>query len=278
LTGRGQDGNSLDLPVSPARDTHMCVENTAPARDGAESGNEGTRAMKRRIVLAALALLAGCGEQPRVILTSAKPHSIQFFVQGARFVPLREVEDRAASHCGIVGLVARRTHAEWINDQSMTFRFDCEDRHRPPAEKLADRKPIEPPVRPSKADGAVSLGDPKQAAWNRANAMSPGWVKCISDGAVRTARATDDPADVAAVAVAAGCSRWEQGVHKVLWGAGEDDGDFEATLHRQIIEFAAARILSVRAAPVQEPAAATQHTSKADPRQNPTYVAVHPPE
>jgi hypothetical protein len=207
--------------------------------------------MIRWMIPAASILLAGCSGPPRAVLTSADPHSIQFFVQSARFVPLQEVEDRATRHCADYGLVPRRTQAEWVSDSSMTFRFECEELPKPTPEKVADKKLPEPPVAPPKApvvrSAADRAADRKQAAWDQANAMSSGWVKCIADGATRMARASNEGAAVAAVGVATGCSQWEHDIHGVLQKAGEDDGEFQADLHREIIEFATARITSVRA-------------------------------
>jgi hypothetical protein len=210
--------------------------------------------MKRWMILAASVLPASCGGLPRIIPTSTNPHSIEFLVQGANFVPLQDVESRALRHCADYGLVTRRTHAEWVNGASMAFRFECEDPHKPTSQKLADRKATELSVAPPKAPAVESDADRKQAAWSQANAMSPRWVKCIFDEATRIARASSESADIAAIAVAAGCSQWEHDIHLVLQSAGEDDGEFQTDLHRQIIEFATARIVSVRAASVQRPA------------------------
>jgi hypothetical protein len=191
-------------------------------------------------------LLAGCGGPPRVMLTSADPHSIEFFVQNARFMPPQDVEDRALRHCADYGLVSRRTQAEWINDWSMTFRFECDDPHKPPLETLADRKTAEPRVAPHKASAVRSPADRKQAAWNQANAMSPLWAKCILDEATRMGRSSNERSDIAATSVAASCSHWERDIHEVLRKAGEQDVEFQADLHKQVIEFATSKIVSVR--------------------------------
>jgi hypothetical protein len=203
--------------------------------------------MKRWMILAASVLLAACSG-PRVILTSSDPHSIQLLVQGARFVPLQDVEDKALRYCADHGLVSRRTRAEWVDDTSMTFRFECEDSRPPASEKLADQKAAEPPVALAKAPVVRPPADRKQAAWNQVNARSSGWLKCILDEAARMARTSSERPDIAAVAVVASCSQWEHDIHTVLRRAGEDDGEFQAALHRQIIEFATARIATVRAA------------------------------
>jgi hypothetical protein len=219
--------------------------------------------MKPWMILAASVPLAGCGGAPRIILTSANPHSIQFSVQNAKFVPLQNIEDRALRHCADYGLVPRQTQAAWVDDSSMTFRFECDDPRKPVSEKLADAKVTAPPVAPPKAPAAISPAQRKQAAWNEANAMSPNWVKCILDEATRMARTSNDRADVAAVAVAASCSQWEHDIHEVLRRAGEDDGDFQAVLHRQAIEFATARIASTRAAVVHGPVPSSQRPPRA---------------
>ena len=181
------------------------------------------------------------------MLTSADPHSIQFFVQNARFMPQQDVEDRASRHCADYGLVSRRTQAEWVNDWSMTFRFECEDAHKPPLETLADKKTAEPRAVPHKVSVARSPVDRKQAAWNQANAMSPLWAKCILDEATRVGRSSNARSDIVATAVAASCSQWERDIHEVLRKAGEHDVEFQADLHKQVIEFATAKIASVRA-------------------------------
>jgi hypothetical protein len=214
--------------------------------------------MKRWVILAALLLLANCGGLPRVIPTSSNSHSIEFLVQSAKFVPLQDVEDRAQRHCANYGLASRRTQAEWVSESAMTFHFDCEDPHKPAAQKLADKKATEPLVVPPKAPAVSDQAELKQAAWSQANAMSPRWFKCIFDGATRMARASSESADIVAIAVAEGCSQWEHDIHVVLQRAGEDDGDFQADLHKQIIEFATARIVTVRTGPLQGSAPASR--------------------
>lgn len=203
--------------------------------------------MNRMIIIAGLMVLAGCAGPPRVTVTSADPHSIQLFVQSARLVPLQDVEDRAMRHCADQGLVSRRAQTEWVNDASMIFRFECTGLPKATPEKLVQPKVIEPPAAPPQAPPPGNQAGRKQAAWMQANAMSPGWMKCISDSATRMARASSDHVDIVAVAVATNCSQWERDIHEVLQRAGEDDGEFQADLHRQIIEFAKAKIVSVRA-------------------------------
>jgi hypothetical protein len=234
--------------------------------------------MKPWMILAASVPMAACGGPPRIILTSANSHSIQFSVQNAKFVPLQNVEDRALRHCADYGLVPRQTQAAWVDDSSMTFHFECDAPRKPVSEKLADAKATEvpilpppvvpppvvpPPIVPPKAPAANSATDGKQAAWKEANAMSPIWAKCILDEATRMARTSSDRADVAAIAVAASCSQWERDIHEVLQRAGEDDGEFQAALHRQAIEFATARITSARAGPVQVPVPSSQRPRRA---------------
>ncbi len=196
------------------------------------------------VTLAAMLLLAGCGG--RVVLTAANPHAVELLVQNANFVPVHEVEDRALRHCADYGLVPRQTRSDWVDATSMTFRFECEDTRKPVAERLAEKKVIKP-ASPHQAAAASSPAERKQAAWNHANAMSPGWVKCVLDGASRMGRASSENADTAAISVTAGCSRWEHDINEVLRQAGEQDGEFQADLHRQVVEFAAAKITSVRA-------------------------------
>lgn len=209
--------------------------------------------MKRWMIMAAPLLLAACAG-PRVVPTFAGPHSIELLVQGAKIVPMQDVDDLALRHCADYGLVSRRTQAEWISDTSMTFHFECEGPHKTVSEKVADKKAPKPPEAEPKPLVVRSGADRKQAAWSQANALSPGWAKCIVDRATQVARETGDSADNVAITVAASCSQWENNVQAVLRGAGEEDSEFQVALHKQIIEFAAARILSVRADPVPGPA------------------------
>jgi hypothetical protein len=180
------------------------------------------------------------------MLTSADPHSIEFLVRNARFMPPQDVEDRASHHCADYGLVSRRTQAEWVNDWSMTFRFECDDPHQPPLENRADKRAAEARVVPHKVSVAKSPADRKQAAWNQTNAMSPLWAKCILDEATRMGRSSNERSEIAAVTVAARCSHWERDIHEVLRKAGEHDVEFQADLHREVVEFAATKIDSVR--------------------------------
>lgn len=129
----------------------------------------------------------------------------------------------------------------------MTFRFACLDLPpsivKPPADKPAP-KPADLPKTPDLRRRALH----QQMAWRQAKAMAQRWLKCMSDEATQLARASNEPAYVVADAVAAACARWEHTIHAVLVRAGEDDRDFEAALHGQIVAFAAAKIKSVRAA------------------------------
>jgi hypothetical protein len=217
------------------------------------------------MLLAASLLLAACGA-PRITPTAADPRSIQLLVQNARLVPSQDVDERALRHCSDYGLVARQAQVEWTSDTSMTYRFDCVGARKPTAAKPVEKKANEPPVAdvaatPPKA-AAKSRAERKQAAWAQAHALSQDWLQCMVGGATQRARTSADVADAGAIAVVAGCARWERDVHEVLRKAGEDDSEFQDVLHKQTIEFAAGKILAVRAAAAEgDPVPATSRAA-----------------
>jgi hypothetical protein len=190
-------------------------------------------------------LLAGCGG-PVIVQTSADQHAIQLAAMGTGYVSEQEVDDRAQRHCATFGLVSRRTEVETVNASSRVFRFECDAPRRLSVDSATDRKPSDAPSSGTKTPPVRNAAERKQAAWEQAHAMSPGWLKCLTGGAAQSAHASSQPVAVAAVAVVAGCARWERDLHEVLRKAGEDDRDFEVALHQQVIGFAADRIVSAR--------------------------------
>lgn len=217
--------------------------------------------MKSWAMLTGLVLLAGCEPPRQIVATSTTPQSIQLFVRGANLVPLQEVEDRALGHCAHYGMLARQTQTEWIDASAVTFQFECRKPSSLSLNKLATRKMAEGPVATPRAPVLKLPTDRKQAAWRQAHLISSGWARCIFDGATRAAQASSEPAEIAAIAVAGNCAQWEHHVHEVLRQANENDDEFQVVLHRQIIEFAADRIVSVRGTQVQKSAPSVSSAS-----------------
>lgn len=207
--------------------------------------------MKWWLAMSVAGLLAGCGGAPQVVPTSTSPQAIALLVEGARFVPLREVLDRAQHHCAAYGRVARRTQAKWVDGSAMTFNFACVSEQKPPVQRAASKAATAGSV------GAAPTGskqtDQKQAAWAKARTLAQEALTCLSHEAGQQAGVTGNSVATAAEAAAARCARWEHDMHAVLQSVGEDDSAFQASLHQQILALAAARIETLRAAPAGSP-------------------------
>jgi hypothetical protein len=197
-------------------------------------------------------LLAGCSG-PVIVQTSADQHAIQFVAMGAGYISPQDIEDRARRHCATYGLSSRQIETEAFNASSRSFRFECETPRRQTVDNLGDRKLLDLAPPAPKPPAVKTVAERKQAAWDQAHAISPAWLKCLTDGAAQSAHASSEAADIAAVAVVAGCSRWERDLHEVLRKVGEDDREFGVVLHEQVVAFAADRIASARSAPVAGP-------------------------
>ena len=145
--------------------------------------------MKRLTAMACVAVLVGC-VGPQISVTDASSRQVGFLVQNAALVPMRVIDDRAASYCQQHGLAYRRTDTAWITPTLKRVAYDC-DWVKP----LPQRKP-EVAHTPARAAQRVTAkpasADMKMAAWTKAKAATAAWALCLRYDAEQKAKATTE--------------------------------------------------------------------------------------
>ena len=199
--------------------------------------------MKRWAAVACVAILAGCAG-PRISVTEASPRRVGFLVRNAWLVPMRDVDEQAASHCRQHGLSSRRTDAAWIGPTLKRVMYACVWAERPLTPKLEVRRT---PVHAAHSAAAKPASEnPKVAAWTKAKAATDAWALCLRFDAERKAKETTEAPRSVAQEVVGACSGLEHAVHEPLEAAGEDSSRFQADLHAQAVQNAADTVTSVR--------------------------------
>jgi hypothetical protein len=183
-----------------------------------------------------VATLAGCGG-PQISVADASPGRVGFLVQKAELVPMRDVDEQAASHCRQHGLPYRRTDAEWISPTLKRVAYECGGTERSLARK--------PEVRRA-ATGKAASEHPKAAAWTKAKAATNAWALCLRFDAERKAKETTEAPQLVAQDVVDACSGLERAVHEPLEVVGEDSRRFQADLHAQAVQNPSDTVTSVR--------------------------------
>lgn len=199
--------------------------------------------MKRWAAVVCVAIVGGCAG-PRINVTDASPRRIGFLVQNAWLVPMRDVDEQAASHCRRRGMSSRRTEAAWIDPTMKRVAYQCVLAERPPAPKLEVRRT---PVHVAhSATAKPASKDPAAAGWMKAKAATDAWALCLRFDAERKAKETTEAPRSVAQEVVDACSGLEHAVHEPLQAIGEDSSRFQADLHAQAIQNAADTVTSIR--------------------------------
>ena len=157
--------------------------------------------MKRWLTGVCVATLAGCAE-PRISVTDASPRRIEFLVQDARSVPVRDMDKQAASHCRRHGLSYRQTDAVWTSPTLKRITYECRPA-KPPLKRRPEPRRMAVQAPPATAAKPVSK-DPRAVAWAKVKAATDAWALCLRLDAERRAQETTEaPQSVAREAV--GC-------------------------------------------------------------------------
>jgi hypothetical protein len=203
----------------------------------------GQNPMKCWTAVVCVATLAGCAG-PRISVTDASARRIGFLVQNAWMVPMHDVDEQAASHCGQHGLSSRQTDAAWIGPRLKRIAYECGCMERPLTRKLELRRT---PVRAANSATAKRASeDPKAAAWTKARAATDIWALCLRTDAERRANDTTEASRSVAQEVVDACSGLEHAVHEPLEAVGEDSLRFRVDLHAQAVQNASDTVTSVR--------------------------------
>lgn len=194
----------------------------------------GTAPMKGWSAIVCAAILASCAG-PQVSVIDASPRQIGFLVQNAWLVPMQDMNEQAASHCGRRGLSYRRKEESWISPTLKRVVYECDG-----VEPLLPRKlAVRHPTRPERAD-------PKVAAWTKTKAATDAWALCLRIDAERKAKETTEAPGAVAQEVVDACSGLEHAVHAQLEAVGEDSAQFHADLHEQAVQDAFKTAAGVR--------------------------------
>jgi hypothetical protein len=199
--------------------------------------------MKRWTAVVCVVALAGCAG-PRISVTDASAGRVGFLVQNAWLVPMQDVDEQAASHCGQHGLSYRRTDAVWIGPTLKRVAYECGGAERPLMRKLEVRRT--PDRAALSATAKPASEDPKVAAWTKAKAAIDAWALCLRFDAERRAKETTEAPRSVAQEVVDACSGLERAVHEPLEAVGEDSSRFQADLHAQAVQNAWDTVTSVR--------------------------------
>jgi hypothetical protein len=191
--------------------------------------------MKRWTIVVWVAALAGCAG-PKVSLTDVSQRRVGFLVQDAWFIPMQDLDERAASHCGQHGLSYRRMDDVWISPTLKRVVYECSEAEGPLTRKLAVRR-----AAPRRA-----AMDPQVTAWTKAKAAIEAWAVCLRFDAERKANETTEAPRAVAQEVVAACAGLEHAVHAPLEAVGEDSPRFYGDLHEQAVEDASKAVTSVR--------------------------------